>query len=496
MRKLLAIIFSNYSRPRLRATTSGRFSAKKRASSAQVFHINFARSFAFLRKIASLLAPVAMPVCAVTTFILLPLSLQAAPAKVPVIDIRHWQSKNGAKVYFVRAKELPMVDINVVFAAGAAYDGSHAGVSYMTNALIGEGSRTRNADQIADAFDDVGAKISTHIDKDMAQVSLRSLSDSDYFDKALAVFKDVLAHAQFSQKDFDRMKNSTLVVLKAQQQQPSMIADQAFYRYVYANHPYAHPSFGTEASVKKMTRKTLERFYQQYYVASNAKVFIVGNLTEEQAKQTAETLLADLPKGKPAIPLAQASSTTQSQQHNVKYPSKQATIFYGQTGVNRHNPQYFSLIVGNGVLGGSPLNSILFRQVRDSRGLAYYAGSTFVPLKLRGPFAVQMQTKASNTDESLTLVKKILRDFVSNGPTNDQLDLIKQSMINSFPLTLATNKALMSAISLVGFYDLPLDYLDHYTDNVAAVTQQSVKKAFQDNIQPDKMVTVIVGPVS
>lgn len=411
-----------------------------------------------------------------------------------LVKIQHWKTANGAQVYFVRSTQLPMLDARLVFAAGSAYDNKHWGIASFTNRLIGEGTQTQTADQIAEAFDNVGASLSVWSGRDMAMVSLRSLSDSQYLTPALQTFTDVIAHPNFPAKAIYRTKNRVLAEIKVGQQKPGTVAKRAFYATIYSGQPYGHEPLGTLKSVAQFTQTDVQNFFQKYYTAENAKLFLVGNISRQQAEQIAQQLTQSLRVGSAPPKLPLATNVTQSQSKHINFPSKQTTIIIGQVGINRQSPDYFPLIVGNNVLGGNPLVSMLFKRVRDQRGLAYYVYSRFYPLALRGPFRIRLQTKARSSQEALQLVQRLVDQFIKNGPSQKALNVAKQNLILGFPQSIATNAGVLGAITNIGFYQRPLDYLDRYRDNIRAVTPAQVRDAFTRLVHPNRMVIITVGP--
>jgi zinc protease len=132
-------------------------------------------------------------------------------------------------------------------------------------------------------------------------------------------------------------------------------------------------------------------------------------------------------------------------------------------------------------------------EIRQKRGLAYSVHSHFSPLREKGPFEISLQTRKEQSGEALALTRKVLADFVANGPTHKELAEAKQNIIGSFPLRIDSNKKIVGYLALIGFYDLPLTYLDDYLKAVGGVTARQVKDAFQRRINPDRMVSVVVG---
>lgn len=430
----------------------------------------------------------------VITFISGLLFFSCVIASAANLKIQHWKNEHGANVYFVKTTVLPMVDLRVVFAAGSAYDESHFGLAALTNNMLGEATQDLSTDQIANAFDAVGAVFSNNVNRDFASVSLRSLVASKYLTPALATFKDVLTHAAFNETSFERVKHQTLAGIKVGEESPDTIAVNKFNEALYGDQPYAHPVVGTSAAVDGLTIPMLKKFYDHYYVAHNADIILVGDLSRSRAESIANELSSALPAGEHAAALPMMQPAAEDKTLHVNFPSQQTTIVLGQLGITRKNPNFFPLIVGNSILGQLPMTSLLFKNVRNERGLAYYAVSGFDLLRYKGPFEIQLKTRAAKSGESIDVVKNTVDQFIKDGPTSQQLTMAKDYINGSFPLSFATNSDILGVVTNIAFYKRPLDYMDTYLKNINAVTAEQIKSAFDQVLHPQKMILVTVGP--
>jgi zinc protease len=165
----------------------------------------------------------------------------------------------------------------------------------------------------------------------------------------------------------------------------------------------------------------------------------------------------------------------------------------GQVGDKRGDPDYFTLYMGNQVLGGSGFTSRLMKSVRTDRGLSYGINSYFAPYAQLGSFTIGFQTKQEQTEEALKVVRDELAKFQKDGPTDQELEAAKKDITGGFPLRTANNSQIIEYVGVIGFYQLPLDYLDTFTTKINALTRGQIAEAFSRRIQPDKMVTVVVG---
>ncbi len=412
-------------------------------------------------------------------------------------DIQHWETKNGARVYYVEAAELPMVDIRVVFDAGSARDHGRGGLAVMTNAMIGEGAgqgeTSLDTDAIAERFDSVGASFSVDALRDMAIISLRSLTEPRRLQPAVDTLALVLNRPSFPADAFERLRSQAITGLRYEQQSPGTIASKAFYAALYGDHPYAAPSNGTIDSVQALTRQDLIDYYSRYYVARNALVAIVGKVDRRQAEQLAEQIVGTLPAGGAAAPLPPVRALSTAKALHKEHPSSQTHVLVGQPGMRRGDPDYFPLYVGNHILGGSGLVSRISDEVREKRGLAYSAYSYFMPMRAAGPFILGLQTRNDQTPVALQVLNDTLQRFVEQGPSSAELEAARKNITGGFALNIDSNKDIVGYLSMIGFYHLPLDYLDRFKERIEAVTLEQIKDAFRRRIQPDRLVTVTVG---
>jgi zinc protease len=410
-----------------------------------------------------------------------------------LVDIQTWETSNGAKVLFVAAPELPMVDVQITFDAGAARDGDKSGVALLTNGMLPEGAGKWNANDIAERIDSIGAEMGNSSKRDMSIFTLRSLTESKLLEKASSTLATILADPTFPKDAFERERRRLLIALEQKKQSPRALTSEAFFENVYLKHPYASQPEGTIDSINALTISDLKKFYQQYFVGKNAVIAIVGALDKAGAQKLAEKLISQLPAGQHAPRLPQVDKLTDAKKVRIDFPSSQSHLLLGQPGVKRGDPDYFPLYVGNHVLGGGGLVSIISDEIREKRGLAYSSYSYFIPMRSRGPFLMGLQTRNDQVDEALDVLKETLTDFVNNGPTEEQLVAAQKNLTGGFALEVASNKKIVGYLGAIGFYNLPLDYLDTYISNVEAVTTKQVRDAFQRRIHPDKLVTVVVG---
>ena len=425
--------------------------------------------------------------------ILASILLLASGLATALPTIQNWRTANGVPVYFIQARELPMVDAQILFNAGSIRDGERPGLAKLTNALLEEGAGDWSADTIADRLDRVGAQLGTGSRRDSAWVSLRSLVDPRYLQPAVETVARLLKEPTFAPDAVERVRQQMLTALRERAQSPGAIAQDAFYKALYGDHPYGSTPEGTVASLNAITRTDIQNFQSRYYTAANAVIAIVGDLDRPAAEHLADTLVGGLATGETAPPPPPVPPVQASQTIRISHPSSQSHILIGQIGVNRADPDYYALYLGNHVLGGNGLVSQLSQEIREKRGLAYGAYSAFSPMRQAGPFLINLQTRNDQVDTALQVAQTTLREFTANGPDAQALEEARQNITGGFALDLAGNGKLASALGLIAFYGLPLDYLQNYIGTMNGISLEQIKTAWNRHVEPDKLITVIVG---
>ncbi|MDO8351386.1 MAG: pitrilysin family protein [Gallionella sp.] len=406
--------------------------------------------------------------------------------------IQSWQSASGAKVLFVENHDIAMLDVAVSVPAGSSFD-AKSGVAGMTHHLLDKGATGLSEDDISRGMADIGAQFGGSFDQDRASVSLRTLSSAAERDQALNIMAQVLQQPAFMDAVLTREKVRLISALKEAETQPESIADKAFQKAVYGAHPYALPVSGEVVSVEKITIQDLRDFYAAHYNASRAVVAIMGDVTRAQAEAIAGQLTAQLPVSGGHAALPAVTMQIPAIEQRIAHPASQSHILIGAPGMSRSDPDYFPLYVGNYILGGGGFVSRLMNEVREKRGLAYSVYSYFMPLKQPGAFQIGLQTKKEQADEALKLVRNTLAEFITQGPTEKELRAARQNIVGGFALRIDSNRKILDYLSIIGFYDLPLTYLDDFTARVERVTVAQIRDAFARHIHPQAMATVIVG---
>lgn len=407
----------------------------------------------------------------------------------------------GAKLFFVEARTIPMVNIGIDFPGGFAHDPKNrVGVANFTASLMNKGSKINGVEKneafIADSISELGSMLSFTAGREITSVRIKTLSTPEVLNPMISQASDMLAYPMFSGKILEREKSIEISGLLESQTMPEYLLAKQFKQMIYRDNPLGNSQ--SVSSIKAVSIDNLKKFHQTYYRADQMNVLIIGDVSRNQAIEIGTSLTKNLPKSiaiKAEIPPLKPLMTADDKEREVKiaHPSQQAHIQMGMTSPPRKDPDYFPLMVGNYVLGGGGFVSRLMNEVREKRGLAYSVSSYFYPAKNSGYFVAGMQTKKDQSEESVRLLRETIQSFINQGPTDEEVLAAKNNLINGFPLRIDSNSKLLDNLSAIAWFDLPLNTLDEWTNEVKKVTKDDIQAAFKKNLDMNKMVTVVVG---
>jgi zinc protease len=418
-----------------------------------------------------------------------------------LLPIQHWTEPSGAKVYLVESPVIPMVDVQIDFDAGSRRD--PAGQSGLASAVAAMASKGVKAignepaldeNALGEAWADLGASFEAGADNDALRYSLRSLTEPPLLDKAARLAARQIGEPSFPADVWPRDRARWSASIKESLTRPSTLANHAFEAAVYGSHPYGVQT--TAETLARINVADMQAFHTQHIGACRAKVSIVGAVSRAQAQTLVATLLSRLPAASgcaPLPPVGEINALTAPAEQNIPFASAQAHVLIGQPGFQRRDPDFLALLVGNHILGGGGFVSRLTNEVREKRGLSYSVYSYFASGLHAGAFTVGLQTRPDQAAQAVKVSRDVIARFVAEGPTEAELRAAKDNLIGGFALLIDSNKKLLGNVANIAWNDLPLDYLDQWSQKVEALTLADVRTAMAKKLQPERMVTVVVG---
>jgi zinc protease len=420
-----------------------------------------------------------------------------------LLPIEHWSEPSGAQVWLVNSPGIPMVDVQMDFDAGTRRDPpTQAGLANAVGTIAIKGVRAvkdapaLDENQLGEAWADLGASLALGASNDAFTLSLRSLTEPDLLHKTVQLAARQLAEPAWPQDIWQRERERWSAAIRESNTHPGTVSGDAFASAVYANHPYGQRV--TEESLARIDMADMQQFYAQYVQPCRARIAIVGAVDRAQAQTLVGQLLARLPTSTPAQcaplpPVAEVQPLNGAVEKNIPFASAQAYVLMGQPGYKRNDPDFLALLVGNHILGGGGFTSRLTHEVREKRGLTYGVTSHFAPGLHAGAFMIGLQTRPDQAAQALQVARDTLVRYVADGPTAAELRAAKDNLIGGFALRIDSNRKLLGNVVNIASNGLPLDYLEHWTERVQALSAAQVRAAMQRKLQPDRMVTVVLG---
>ena len=417
------------------------------------------------------------------------------------IPIQHWTMASGAKVYLVDAPGIPMVDVQLEFDAGARRDpAGQSGLAVATARMMDKGIKAfqgqpaMDENQLGEVWADLGAMVNASVSNDRMSFSLRSLTRPELLDAAVALAARQLAAPSFPNDVWQSERERWVASIRESNTKPATQAGKAFNQAVFGTHPYGAEI--DEASLRRIDTAAMAQFLSRNMLLCQAKISVVGAVNRAQTERLLNQLLGGLSRQStcPELPkVAEVEPLKSAAQLRIPFESAQAHVFIGQPGIPRQHPDFFALTLGNYVLGGGGFVSRLTDQVREKRGLSYSVYSYFSPGQHAGAFTVGLQTRPDQAAQAVQVASEVLAEFVRSGPTEQEVQAAKDFMVGGFALRLDSNRKLLDNLSNIAWFNLPLDYLDTWSDEINKLTATHIQQAFARNLQPERMVTVILG---
>jgi len=419
-----------------------------------------------------------------------------APAAHAVPPIVQAHLENGVRVLLMEAHNVPMVAIKLDMPAGSRFDATDkGGTASLMAAMMGDHT-TKHAHTVwADLLDADAIKLGAGAGRDDFSLSLTVLKDA--LKPGLDAFAEALLQPGWNTKRFAILKQDSIAAAQKSREEPGVRAAQAAAGLLFADHPYGHRPGGTMESLANIELADLKNLYHQQIKPSGAVLAVSGDITMAELLPLLNARLSGW-KGKAVKGLMniKTAKTIAGKQLDVALPTTQMLVQLMRQGPARSDADFFPVFVLNHILGGGGFGSRLMEEVREKRGLVYGVYSYFLPLAVPGPFVITLQTRADQAKEAEAVVRDVLTGMVSGGITEKQMTASKDNLIGGFAQRMDSNRERVGLISMIGLYNLPLDYLSRWQARVQAVTLEQVKAQAAKYLKPDVWNRVRVGPKS
>jgi zinc protease len=402
---------------------------------------------------------------------------------------------NGLRVLLLPDTSTPTVTLSGHIAAGTCFDpATKAGVADLTAENLLNGTTQHTALELATTLEDRGAGLDFNAFREGVDIDGYALSGD--LPILLATLAEVLQQATFPAEELEISRQQALSDLQIELDDPARLGRRVFQALIY---PEGNPfvSFPTLETLQGITQADIVAFYQQHYLPTTAILSLVGDfdpvVVRSQLEATLGTWQASAEPTALAFPVPNLPAGMVYQ--NAVLPSKsQAITYLGYPGIDRQDPRFYAALVMNQILGGDTLSSRLGTEIRDRQGLTYGIYSYFAAGKYPGPFMIQMQTSAEDTPAAIASTLSLLRQLVEQGISEAELSAAKRTLINSYPVELASLDTVARAILGNEVYGLAIAEIRQFPEHIEAVTLADVERAIQELIHPQNIAVVTAGP--
>ncbi len=416
------------------------------------------------------------------------------------LNVERLELPNGMIVLLAENRALPAVSINAIVKTGERFvSDDKAGLASLAGEMLDEGTTSRSAQQIASAIESTGGSLQTTGGYATTGVSVTALSSD--LDLGLELTADLLRHAQFPEDRLQIERGRRQAEIVARQDEPQIVASEAFNEIIFAGTPQHRPLIGYEETVAKLTRADLLAWHQRFFVPNNTIMAIAGDFSAAETAAKAERLFTDWEPAPqfilPDVPRPQRQP--QPLTRFINRDKEQVNIYLGHVGIARAHPDYHTVRVLDTILGDSPgFTSRIPRILRDEQGLAY---TTYCHLARSaglepGRFVAFIGTSPDNLEQAVAGLREQIASIVAAPPTAAEVETARDYLTGSFVFEFETNAQMAAFMISAELHQLGFDYPLRFLSEISRVSAAEVWRVAQQQIAPDKLTLVVVGPVA
>lgn len=430
--------------------------------------------------------------CATAPSTVDPRKLTFAPLNFTIPKSERSTLSNGMVLYLLEDHELPLVNMTAYINTGSIYEPAEmTGLAGITGAVIRSGGTTSLSPEQLDAeLEFMASGIESGIGEDSGNISMYTLTKN--LDRTLELFSDVLIRPAFTGARVELARKNTLEAIRRQNDDPKAIAGREIRSALYAGHPLGRQA--TMETVNRITRDDLVAFHRRFYRPRGMILAVSGDFNSGEMKSRLEKLFGGW---RPAVeknpPVSDPDVTPKKQTLLARKQVSQSVVRMGHPGVEKSNPDQYAIRVMDYILGGG-FTSRLTQEIRSNQGLAYHAGSRFdIGRRFPGTFIAETETKSASTAKVIGLMRDIIAGMTKEQVSPEELQLAKESIINSFIFGFARADSIVNQQARLEFYGFPAGYLEGFRDNIARVSRDDVLRVSRKYLHPDSLTIMVVG---
>jgi predicted Zn-dependent peptidase len=417
-------------------------------------------------------------------------------------DLQRHTLQNGMPVVIASRPGVPVARVSVLFDAGFAADqGRKPGTASFAMSLLDEGTQRLGALAIASRAESLGADLAAGSSLDTSFGAVSALVEN--LDPSIALLADVLRNPAFPADEIERVRKEWLASIAREKTSPDAIASRLLPPLIYgAGHPYAIPftGSGTEASIAALTRDDLVAFHRDWIRPDNATLIVVGDTTPAEVLPMLEQHFGDWQApaaAKPAKPLPAVAAITAPRVFLVDKPGAiQSNILVGLAAPPTGAPNSLEMDTMNSVLAGT-FTSRVNMNLREDKHWSYGARSSLADARGQRPWLLSAPVQTDKTVESMREVQREVQEFIGPRPaTSDEVAKIRNRDVRALSGRYETNAAVAGAIAEMITFGRPDDYVRTLKERIEAQTDEGVRAAAREALDPARLTWVVIGDLA
>jgi zinc protease len=401
-------------------------------------------------------------------------------------------SPRGIEAWLIEDHTNPMLSVSFAFRGGAAHDpAGKEGLARMVSALLDEGAGDLNSQAFQRRLEDLAVRLGFSARRDTFGGRLRTLSKNR--DAAFDLLRLAVTAPRFDAEPIERIRSQLIAGLKQDLEDPDRIASLALIKQLFPDHPYGRTLRGTSESIGRITANDLRGFVKERLARSDLLIGVVGDIRPDELGALLDKTFMALPKTGSAETIQNVAPRSAGKTVVIRKPVPQSAIVFAQAGLKRDDPDYYTAVVLNHILGGGGFTSRLYLEVREKRGLAYSVGTGLIPMEHTGLLWGTAGTASARTGETLKLIRDEWRRMAHEGVSVEELAEAKRYLTGSFPLRFTSSDRIAAMLVSMQLYDRGIDYFDRRNAFIEAVTLDRINRLAKRLLNPDALSIVVVG---
>ena len=410
----------------------------------------------------------------------------------PGIEIQSVTSPGGITAWLVEDDTIPLIAMNFSFSGGASVDSDDkAGLANFLSGMLDEGAGDLDSEAFQRRIDELSVRMSFRAQRDHFTGSLQTLSQTR--EEAFGLLKLALAAPRFDAEPLQRVRGQILLGILQDNEDPDHIANQAWMRAMFADHPYGRAVEGTAETVSAIQADDLETLRQRLFARQRLRIAVVGDIDAETLKRLLDDTFGALPATSGVAEVAEATPVPGPRIDVVERNIPQSVIRFGHRGIKRDDPDFIPAYMVNSILGGGGFGSRLMQEVREKRGLVYSVFSSLQPMRRAGLVFGGAATMNERAAETVAVVHEELERMAVEGPTAEELEEAKTYLTGSYPLNFDSNSKIANQLLAIQEDELGIDYVNRRNGLIEAVRLEDVKRVARRLIDADGLVVTVVG---